>query len=106
MSDPLKIRKVEPIGKRRTVAFVDRRSPDGEGLVGGLEQIELNVYPASPRGEELRDARVAADVSLGEAARAAGIRVSEWSGIETGHGYEPEDWAEAFKAIEKAKRHA
>lgn len=70
------------IGRRKTTAFVtiDDRC--------GLREVELDVYPPSPGGEELRRRRVGADgeqhITLGVLSRHLGISPATLSGLETG----------------------
>lgn len=79
----LAIRKVEPVGTRKASVLVD---------------IDLPIYPPSPRGQELRDARSLAGLTMGEAARRAGISIVEWCDIERGRRI-PEDWEAAFAVL-------
>jgi len=91
---PLRTRKVEPIGRTRTQAFVN----------GQIREVWGDVFPLS-RGNELRDARVAAEIGCRTAARAAGISPAEWTDLERGARV-PEDWGEAFIVIAELAKEA
>lgn len=70
-------KRVEPISKRDTAAFVTRNG------TCGLETIALDVYPPSEQ-TELRAKRIAFGLTLREAATALGMRVVEVSEVERG----------------------
>jgi hypothetical protein len=68
---------------QRSVAFVDGVRADGTDF-GELREIEYPVYPRSLWSERMRKARLDYDLSLGDAARALGIGVADYSDIERG----------------------
>lgn len=97
----LTISKVAPTGTKKTIAFVNR----GGGR-GGVEEIELPVYPSQhvSRGEALRAVRVRSGLSLREAAQVLGISGVEMSSLEHGSCTVPdEEWASITEAIRKGK---
>jgi hypothetical protein len=90
----MKLHPVGPICSRPAVALVRR---DGKC---NLEAIDSPQYPESPRGEELREARLASSISMGDLARKLGIGPAELSGLEHGRfTTDAEGWAEAKRAI-------
>jgi hypothetical protein len=92
----MKLVSVEPVRKRRSLAFVDWAGG------GDLRQVESATYPASPRGRALRDARVDASVSLGDLARKLGIRAVELCKLEHGELTTDEaGWTECFAAVSR-----
>jgi len=83
----LQLEMVEPIGMRRTQAFVNRgHADDGTPIGHSFEEIDMPMYPDDARlaGRELREIRVALGLSLRDAARAIGISVAQVSDIERG----------------------
>ena len=90
MLDP-RLVAVEPIGRKYV------RDP-----LHGWASGAWPVYPPSPRGRELRDARVSAHVMLVEASRAAGLRISEWSALEYGSVVPRDGWDWLFAAVKRA----
>lgn len=94
---------VEPIGKRKSWAFVTLEG----GRRGGMREVELSVYSPSPRGEELRQARAGAGRRGGglvKCSRALGITAEQLSGLESGrYTLSDADWEVALRvAREKA----
>lgn len=77
MRERWKLAPVEPIGMQRTFAFVNP---------GGLEEIEMPVYPEATRiaGERLRGARVSMRIGLREASQRLGLSAVELCGVERG----------------------
>lgn len=72
---------------------------DEEGMPHDV-LVELPNYPDSPLGREFRKWRVDRDITLGEAARRSGLRVSEVSGLERGrYDLSAEDWKELRRKI-------
>jgi len=69
---------VLPTGERTGMAFVSRAA----GCT--YEAVTSATYPPNEAGERLRNLRVEAGRSLGEAARLLGVGVAELSGIEWG----------------------
>lgn len=49
-----------------------------------LREVEEDLYPVSPQGEELRRTRVEANMTLRECARLLGIRPIELGDLESG----------------------
>ena len=95
----IKVTPVQPIGHTPTAAFVEH----ADRSKSGVELIDWPEYPPSPHGDWLREARKAAGLTLGEAARRAGISVSEWSGLETGsHTTDNAGWSEARLCLGRA----
>lgn len=91
---------VEPIAMTPSIAFVCRT----EGP-SGLAEVPRASYPPSPRGKAFREARLATPYrSLGDAARAIGLSLSEVSDLETGARVfvVDDDWARAMLAIKAA----
>jgi len=85
MSEKLEISPVAPSGRSVKNMLVSYR--DG---TGAFEARETDDYAKSPDGLALRDERVRLGLSLGAAARAFGLRVSEVSDLE--HGRVTCDW--------------
>ncbi len=77
MRERWKLAPVEPIGMQRTFAFVNP---------GGLEEIEMPVYPEATRarGERVRTARVALSMGLREASKRLDLSAVELSAVERG----------------------
>ena len=75
---PPRILPVEPIGTRTGGAFVTRATGCG------IEQVTTNVYPPSPQGDRLRDARLDARLTLGQTARLLGLAPVDVSNLENG----------------------
>lgn len=77
MRDRWNLAAVEPIGMQRTLAFVNP---------GGLEEVEMPVYPEAARaaGERVREARRLLRLGLREASRRLGLTPSELSAVERG----------------------
>jgi hypothetical protein len=75
--------RVEPVGTVSANAFWDGHDEQGNH-VGGFGPVERHQYPHSPRGDNLREMRVASRVTLREAADALGLRAEELSGLEHG----------------------
>jgi hypothetical protein len=73
----VKLTPVDPIGTQRTWAFVNP---------GGLEEIEMAVYPEATRveGERLRVARVEMGIGLREASKRLGLSAVDLSRVERG----------------------
>ena len=95
----IKVTPVQPIGHTPTAAFVEH----ADRSKSGVELIDWPEYPPSPHGDRLREARQAAGLTLGEAARRAGISVSEWSGLETGsRTTDNAGWSEARLCLGRA----
>ena len=61
------VRKVEPIGSHAATGFLEY----ADRGKSGIGTVTLHDYPPSPRGKALREARHAADLTLGQAARLA-----------------------------------
>ena len=83
----LKLERVEPIGTRRTQAFVNRgHADDGTPLNHSFEEIDLDVFPddAVAAGRELREIRRMVGLNLREAAKALGISAMQVSELERG----------------------
>lgn len=91
------IQPATPVGLQKAWAFVERERSVG---VSGLEVIEVPAFPHSPQGLKLREAREAAGLSIGEAARLAGCAVSAWSGLERG-SHVAENWDAAFALLKR-----
>jgi hypothetical protein len=89
MNPALKLIRVEPIGKQRTVAFACG------GGKGGLREVEMDIYPEHKRAVEFREKRVhEAGWSLREAAKKLGLSAAELSDLENGRKtLGDEDWA-------------
>jgi hypothetical protein len=93
----LRLIPVQPVGTTRSAGF----ACGPRGCV--LDVFESPQYPAHPQGRALRDARVDAHMSLGELARALGIRAVELSELE--HGRLTTDapgWEECMAAVKGA----
>lgn len=91
---------VEPIATRPALAFVCRK--DGPS---GIAEMPLASYPPSPRGKAFREARLAPPYrTLGDAAKALGMRLVDVSALEMGGRVfvDDEDWARAMLAIKAA----
>lgn len=86
--------RVEPIGTRKTPAFVDYADGTGE-----LKTLDRPVYPASPDGEAFRRLRVERGVSLREAARRLGISPADVSGLEFGRVVPRDGWTVVRECI-------
>ena len=94
------ITPVEPMRTEPVAAFVERQ----DRTRSGLEWINWPIYPRSPMGVRLRAARKAAGLSLGQASRRAGLRPSEWSGLECGNNQTTDaGWAEAMASLKGAE---
>lgn len=91
----MKLREVTPLRHRRTNAFVMR----ARGCT--MEEVTMPVFEPSAMAVDLRERRVKAGVRLGEAASRAGVRVLEWSGVETGRLVPDsmDDWETLRKAV-------
>lgn len=102
MSANLGITPVEPIGKRKAMAFVNRgHAEDGAPLNHSIDEIELDVYPeeAVIAGKALRAARVNGPVYIGprEAADRLGISITQLAAVEGGRlRCNREAWLEAL----------
>jgi hypothetical protein len=106
------------------MAFVSREGgAEGEG--GGCELVRWPVYPPSPCGERLREARTGIPrgerlemgkplarlldedrrfIGLGEAARLAGLSAVQLSGLERGAlTLAPEEWEELIALLNEAR---
>ena len=83
---------VTPLRVEKALAFV---------CPGGLREVDSPVYPEHPRGKALRSLRVACDVTLGDAARIAGITPAQLSGLEHGRYALANDteWCELYAVI-------
>lgn len=59
------------------------------------------IVPVAPLGRVLRMVRIAADLSMGEAARMVGLDVVAWSTIENGRATLENDtaWCELYAAL-------
>ena len=66
-------------------------------VCGVYGPIEIPAYPPSPQGQALRNARVAAGLSLRELARRMGLRAQRLSDIERGAAA-PDDWEACWEA--------
>lgn len=85
---------VEPIGRRRAFAFVERANG------GSFEEVGFAEYPPSPDAVALRTARVNASVGLRELARRARVRAVDLSSLERGSATTDEDgWRALHAAI-------
>lgn len=87
MSAPLKIEPVDPIGTRRTLAFLNRgHADDGSSINHTCEEVEMAVYPddAVIAGRETREIRVMLGWNLGETSRRLGISVVQLCDLERG----------------------
>lgn len=94
-SDPVtppRIVPVAPIGRGEHLVFPNPGHPQ-------LAMVDL--YPPSTRGNVLRMVRIAADLSMGEAARLVGLDVVAWSSIENGRATLESDaaWCDLFEAL-------
>lgn len=89
----MKITRNEPVRTKKTYAFVEDGFP-------GLKLVDVDVFKPSPKGRHLRTMRLAAGVSLGDAAREAGIKTHEWCGLELG-SHDTDDWDTAFNIVNK-----
>lgn len=94
----MKIERVDPIGTKQGLAFVEHR----DRTRSGVEVVEISSYPPSPKGAALRAARTALGLTLRDASRAAGLTAAEWCGLERG-SYSVDDWSEPFAILERAK---
>ena len=96
MSARVTLIPVAPIGTERSMAFVNP---------GGPREVELDVYPPSPRGDALRNLRVGCDLGLRECARALGLSPVDVSALENGRAtLSADDWCELFVAVGAAWR--
>ena len=62
---------------------------------GGTREVQEQIWPASPRGEALRQARLGFGLGLREAAYAVGLTGVELSSLQTGRALmaDADDWA-------------
>lgn len=106
MDAKFNVRKVEPIGQREALAFVDySREAQLRGKRNGLEKILLPEYPPSPRGEALHHLRMDLGLSLREGIAVSGLAAVEYSGLEHGSFTlaDPADWDRLEKALTEAR---
>jgi hypothetical protein len=100
MTPPLALLRVEPTSHRDVLAFRDYT--DGTGDFG---EVRIPVYPASPRGAELRAMRQAMDMRAGELGRILGIGPVEVLYLEQGnYTLSDEDWARVFEAVRSVRK--
>lgn len=117
--------EVEHTSTRRSTAFVDKRcsacdgygSPagggprgrgpcaecDGTGIVGGMVIREVPVYPDEEDRQELRERRVALNLSLRACADYFGLSVVDWSRVERGN-LRPSNWCRLIEALDEVPR--
>jgi hypothetical protein len=100
MSEPkVMIIAVQPVGREKSVAFVS--GPN----VSGFREVEMDVYPHSPRGEALRGCRMQGYLTIRDAAKRLGIRCVEYCDLERGKAtLLDEDWEIALNVITKSDR--
>lgn len=92
--------KVEPIGNQRSAAFVSYE--DGRC---GFDTHALPVYPPSPNGDLLRNARIVNEWSLRAFAARAGLRVVQLSELERGAAtLTGPEWKRLIALAEEASR--
>lgn len=100
----LRLIEVRPIGVGRFAGFACRVSENDPSMCEGMMYLGLS-YPESARGDALREARVEADLSMGQAARSVNISVVEWSSLEHGRlTLSDEQWTELLTYMEGARR--
>ena len=83
----LKLEAVEPVGTRRSAAFVNRgHAEDGTSLNHSFEEIDVPVYPedAVREGGEIREIRRMLGLSLRDMSRRLGISVVQVCELERG----------------------
>lgn len=83
----LKLEPVEPVGTRRSHAFVNRgHADDGSPINHSYEEIEMPVYPedAVREGREVREIRLMLGMSLRDMSRRLGISMTQVSELERG----------------------
>jgi hypothetical protein len=91
----LKLIPIAPSGTRPSPAFVEL--PSG----GEFSIHDFPEYPASERGEALRKCRISRGINIREAARLAGLRASELSGLEFGKfDLSDADWRELDRLLQ------
>jgi hypothetical protein len=73
--------EVTPVGKRKALCFAS-----GEGTCRGLVEVEVDQFPEATMsmGQEFREERIFLGVTLGAAARALDVPLTDLSGIEQG----------------------
>lgn len=95
MQPPLVVIPVAPVGSHESLAFVNPPPPDG-----CLQRVTVKDYPPSPRGEALRDTRLALDLGFRTAADVLGLRPSEVSALERGSAtLSADDWCRVWVAL-------
>lgn len=83
----LKLEPVDPVGTRRSAAFVNRgHAEDGAPLNHSFEEIDVPVYPegAVREGREIREIRRMLGLSLRDMSRRLGISMTQVSDLERG----------------------
>lgn len=89
-------RKVEPVGERTFRALVKPRSGPCT-----FQDVTEPTYPDEPRGEKLRQARIAISKGVDTVARKLGIGPADLSAVEFGRAVfaSPADYDRALEAI-------
>lgn len=110
---PVVTRHLEPIGTEQSIVLWDKFGPDDNDLEtgheGGLSIMPTPIPPPrDPAADECRDLRQHLRVTIGEAARAMGLTVVEYSEIERGWRVPDEasgsGWGDVFVGLFQAKR--
>lgn len=100
MTPPLALLSVEPTSHRDVLAFRDYA--DGTGDFG---PVRIPVYPASPRGAELRAMPLALDMRAGELGRILGIGVIDVMYLEQGSmTLSDEGWTRVLEAVRAVRK--
>lgn len=95
MTPPLVLLRVEPTSHRDVLSFRDYTD-----WTGDFGEVRVPVYPASPRGAELRAMRHALDMRAGELGRILEISAVDVLYLEQGNTtLSDEDWARVFEAL-------
>ena len=83
---------VQPTGTRTSPAFV---------CPGGFRDVTTDVYPESPRGDELRMLRINhPTMQRREVANALGLSLSDHSALENGRmTLSDDEWAQALATV-------
>jgi hypothetical protein len=89
---------VQPIGKRRSSAFVD--GPN----IRGIRELEFDEYPPSAQGIVLRQTRLDRNIGIRDGARIIGLDVVDMSKLENGQWKLSDgDFVAACNAIEESR---
>lgn len=93
------------------IATIKPVAPIGRGMARGfghksdgtpIYEWEMDVYPPSPKGKELRNLRKELDLGLRETSKALGISAVDLSSLE--HGRATCDWELIFRMVRGIRR--